>query len=133
MQAYTYVAVWIALSGAVIMYNKYLLAYRGFPYPITLTMWCALFGWLLGCCWCGSSASLQWQMPAGRPGGAIAAVVIAAALRRAVGPRAFRAAAASYPCTALLAVPHSFLHALCPATPQLAGTCSSVLRWPLGW
>ncbi len=40
LQAYTYVAVWIALSGAVIMYNKYLLAYRGFPYPITLTMWC---------------------------------------------------------------------------------------------
>ena len=35
-----YVAVWIGLSGCVIMYNKYLLAYRGFPYPITLTMWC---------------------------------------------------------------------------------------------
>ena len=40
LQAYTYVAIWIGLSGAVIMYNKYLLAYRGFPFPITLTMWC---------------------------------------------------------------------------------------------
>jgi hypothetical protein len=39
LTAYTYVAIWIGLSGAVIMYNKYLLAYAGFPYPITLTMW----------------------------------------------------------------------------------------------
>ncbi len=38
-QAYTYVGIWIGLSGVVIMYNKYLLAYGGFPYPITLTMW----------------------------------------------------------------------------------------------
>lgn len=38
-QAYAYVAIWIGLSGLVIIYNKYLLAYRGFPYPITLTMW----------------------------------------------------------------------------------------------
>jgi hypothetical protein len=37
--AYSVVAVWIVLSGAVIMYNKYLLAYSGFPYPISLTMW----------------------------------------------------------------------------------------------
>ena len=37
--AYTYVANWISLSGAVIIYNKYLLAYAGFPYPISLTMW----------------------------------------------------------------------------------------------
>lgn len=41
-QAYTYVAIWIGLSGVVIMYNKYLLAYGGFPYPITLTMWWVL-------------------------------------------------------------------------------------------
>jgi hypothetical protein len=26
MQAYTYVAIWISLSGVVIMFNKYLLA-----------------------------------------------------------------------------------------------------------
>jgi hypothetical protein len=37
--AYTYVAIWIGLSGTVIMYNKYLLAYGGFPYPVSLTMW----------------------------------------------------------------------------------------------
>ncbi|GAB4819493.1 hypothetical protein N2152v2_006539 [Parachlorella kessleri] len=41
--AYTYVAVWIGLSGAVIMFNKYILAYGGFPYPITLTMWHMFF------------------------------------------------------------------------------------------
>lgn len=52
-QAYTYVAVWIGLSGAVIMYNKYLLAYRGFPYPITLTMWCAQ----ARCCCCRRRAA----------------------------------------------------------------------------
>jgi hypothetical protein len=34
-----YVTVWIALSGTVILYNKWILAYYGFPYPITLTMW----------------------------------------------------------------------------------------------
>ncbi|KAL4451586.1 hypothetical protein ABPG75_007248 [Micractinium tetrahymenae] len=41
--AYTYVAIWIGLSGVVIMFNKYLLAYGGFPYPITLTMWHMFF------------------------------------------------------------------------------------------
>lgn len=41
--AYTYVAVWIGLSGAVILFNKYLLAVYGFPYPITLTMWHMFF------------------------------------------------------------------------------------------
>ncbi|PSC67133.1 magnesium-translocating P-type ATPase, partial [Micractinium conductrix] len=43
VMAYTYVAIWIGLSGLVIMYNKYLLAYHGFPYPITLTMWHMFF------------------------------------------------------------------------------------------
>ncbi|EFN56048.1 hypothetical protein CHLNCDRAFT_145497 [Chlorella variabilis] len=43
VKAYTYVAIWIALSGVVIMFNKYLLAYRGFPYPISLTMWHMFF------------------------------------------------------------------------------------------
>jgi hypothetical protein len=37
--AYTAVGIWIFLSGAVILYNKYLLAYSGFHYPISLTMW----------------------------------------------------------------------------------------------
>ena len=40
-QAYAYVAFWIATSAAVILWNKYILAYSGFPYPVTLTMWCA--------------------------------------------------------------------------------------------
>jgi hypothetical protein len=39
--SYAYVALWIALSGTVIMYNKYILAYSGFAYPVALTMWCA--------------------------------------------------------------------------------------------
>ena len=34
-----YVGVWIGLSGTVIIYNKWILAVFGFPYPITLTMW----------------------------------------------------------------------------------------------
>jgi len=37
--AYAYVGLWIVLSGAVITYNKFLLAVAGFPYPITLTLW----------------------------------------------------------------------------------------------
>jgi len=37
--AYSYVGIWIFLSGAVITYNKFLLAIAGFPYPIALTMW----------------------------------------------------------------------------------------------
>lgn len=41
--AYSAVGIWIFLSGAVILYNKYLLAYSGFHYPITLTMWHMFF------------------------------------------------------------------------------------------
>jgi hypothetical protein len=37
--AYGYVSLWIVLSGCVIMSNKYLLAYGGFPFPIALTLW----------------------------------------------------------------------------------------------
>lgn len=33
-----YVAVWIALSGGVIIYNKWVLSYSGFPFPVSLTM-----------------------------------------------------------------------------------------------
>eukprot|EP00873_Tetraselmis_striata_P022470 jgi/Tetstr1/442734/TSEL_030823.t1 len=36
--AYTYVLLWVTLSGAVILYNKWLLAYGGFPFPIALCM-----------------------------------------------------------------------------------------------
>lgn len=38
--AYGCVGLWIVLSGAVITYNKFLLAVAGFPYPISLTLWC---------------------------------------------------------------------------------------------
>ena len=34
-----YVGLWIGLSGTVIIYNKWILAVFGFPYPVTLTMW----------------------------------------------------------------------------------------------
>ena len=60
-QAYTYVAVWIGLSGAVIMYNKYLLAYRGFPYPITLTMWCVLAGLAAAAAPTAAAAFMGWR------------------------------------------------------------------------
>lgn len=43
IRTYSYVSLWIGLSGVVIMYNKYLLAYAGFPYPITLTLWHMFF------------------------------------------------------------------------------------------
>lgn len=39
--AYVYVVIWMSISMAVIMFNKWLLAYSGFPYPIALTLWCA--------------------------------------------------------------------------------------------
>ena len=38
-----YVSLWIGLSGTVILYNKWILAYYGFPYPITLTLWHMFF------------------------------------------------------------------------------------------
>lgn len=34
-----YTSIWIGLSGTVILYNKWILAYYGFPYPIALTIW----------------------------------------------------------------------------------------------
>ena len=36
---YSYVFIWIGLSSTVILSNKYLLAFAGFPYPIALTLW----------------------------------------------------------------------------------------------
>ena len=35
------------LSGTVILYNKYILAYYGFPFPIALTMWHMTFSGVL--------------------------------------------------------------------------------------
>ena len=37
------VALWITLSAFVIMFNKFILSYKEFPFPITLTMWHMLF------------------------------------------------------------------------------------------
>ena len=42
-----YVTLWISLSGTVILYNKWILAYYGFPYPISLTMWHMTFSSVL--------------------------------------------------------------------------------------
>lgn len=33
----------MSISIAVILFNKWLLAYSGFPYPLTLTMWHMVF------------------------------------------------------------------------------------------
>lgn len=33
-----YIVLWITLSAAVILVNKYVLAYAGFPFPIALTL-----------------------------------------------------------------------------------------------
>ena len=48
---HSYVLLWVMLSGAVILYNKWLLAYGGFPFPIALTMFhmafCSLLAFLL--------------------------------------------------------------------------------------
>lgn len=38
-RTHRYVLLWIGLSAAVILYNKWILAYAGFPFPITLTMY----------------------------------------------------------------------------------------------
>lgn len=49
-QSYFYVLVWMTNSIAVILANKWLLAYSGFPFPITLTLWhmsiCSTIGFL---------------------------------------------------------------------------------------
>jgi hypothetical protein len=36
--SYVLMGTWITLSAIVILYNKYILSYAGFPYPIALTM-----------------------------------------------------------------------------------------------
>lgn len=43
IKSYTYVVIWMGISIAVILFNKWLLAYSGFPYPIALTMWHMFF------------------------------------------------------------------------------------------
>ena len=43
VRAYSYVVLWMAVSSSVILFNKWLLAFSGFPYPIALTAWHMLF------------------------------------------------------------------------------------------
>lgn len=43
VRSYTYVILWMSISIAVILFNKWLLAYSGFPFPITLTLWHMFF------------------------------------------------------------------------------------------
>lgn len=43
IRAYSYVLLWMAISISVIMFNKWVLAYSGFPFPITLTLWHMVF------------------------------------------------------------------------------------------
>lgn len=42
-RSYSYVLTWMSISISVILFNKWLLAFSGFPYPITLTSWHMLF------------------------------------------------------------------------------------------
>lgn len=39
LKSYFYVLIWMSNSIAVILANKWLLAYSGFPFPISLTLW----------------------------------------------------------------------------------------------
>lgn len=43
IKSYSYVFTWMSISISVILFNKWLLAYSGFPYPIALTSWHMLF------------------------------------------------------------------------------------------
>ena len=42
-----YASIWIALSASVILFNKFIIAFGGFPFPITLTVWHMLFSFSL--------------------------------------------------------------------------------------
>jgi len=44
LPAFVYVIAWISASGAVILFNKYLLDTMKFAYPISLTAWHLTFG-----------------------------------------------------------------------------------------
>ena len=43
LRAYFYVGIWMTVSISVILFNKWLLAFAGFPFPITLTLWHMVF------------------------------------------------------------------------------------------
>ena len=50
VRSYSYVFTWMGISMSVILFNKWLLAFSGFPYPIALTVWhmtfCSTIGFL---------------------------------------------------------------------------------------
>ena len=50
LATYGYMLLWISLSASVIMLNKYILSYSGFPFPIALTClhmgFCSILAWL---------------------------------------------------------------------------------------
>lgn len=50
VRSYSYVLTWMGISISVILFNKWLLAFSGFPYPIALTLWhmtfCSTIGFL---------------------------------------------------------------------------------------
>lgn len=52
---------WISLSASVILFNKFILAYGGFPFPITLTLWHMLFSSSLAAVivWSGAVSSTE--------------------------------------------------------------------------
>ena len=43
VRSYSYVLTWMGISSSVILFNKWLLAFSGFPYPIALTLWHMVF------------------------------------------------------------------------------------------
>lgn len=43
IKAYSYVLLWMSISCSVIMFNKWVLAYSGFPFPLALTLWHMVF------------------------------------------------------------------------------------------
>ena len=43
VRSYTYVLIWMGISISVILFNKWLLAFSGFPFPIALTLWHMIF------------------------------------------------------------------------------------------
>ena len=48
VRSYSYVLTWMSISISVILFNKWLLAFSGFPYPIALTSWHMLFCSVVG-------------------------------------------------------------------------------------
>lgn len=47
VRSYAYVGIWMFFSIAVIIFNKWLLAFSGFPFPIALTLWHMIFCFII--------------------------------------------------------------------------------------